>query len=442
MTNDNESETRDSESERGTDHVDRRDGRRDGNVSSGEDGSPDVGRDRSRHRERDEPSADRRGDGAGAYERLYCEAIPSTVSIHATVETDDGTRPAGTGSGFVYDDHHVVTNQHVVTPPVVPRGGREDRRRDGHWSESEPSRKVVGRTVEIRFSEGEWRTGEVVGADAYTDLAVIRVESVPDYAVALPVADENPNPGQRVAALGNPMGLDGTITAGIVSGINRTTPTGSGFTIPDTVQTDAAINPGNSGGPLVTMDGSVVGVNRAKQGENIGFAISPAIVRRVVPELVANGEYRHSYLNVRTVNVSPTVAEANDLDEPAGVLVVDVRLGPASGGLRGCRGTRVVRGHDVPVGGDVIVGISGRQVRSYEELMRYLITETEPDEAVTVELIRDGQRLEERITLGERPAPGTDSNRQPRARPDDSEAGSDDSGQRWDDDTGHDIPVR
>ncbi|WP_417448683.1 S1C family serine protease [Halorussus caseinilyticus] len=267
-------------------------------------------------------------DEERTYERLYDEAIPSTVSVYATVETDDGTRPSGTGSGFVYDDGHVVTNQHVVAPPVRgPRGGPNGRRQR---RQSDSGKSVVGRTVEIRFSEGEWRTGEVVGADAYTDLAAVRVEDVPAYAEPLPVADENPVPGQRVAALGNPMGLDGTITAGIVSGVNRTTPTEAGFTIPDAIQTDAAINPGNSGGPLVTTDGEVVGVNRAKQGENIGFAVSPAIVTRVVPELVASGEYRHSYLNVRTVNVSPTVAEANDLDEPAGVLVADVRLGPAA----------------------------------------------------------------------------------------------------------------
>jgi S1-C subfamily serine protease len=262
-----------------------------------------------------------------------------------------------------------------------------------------------------------------VGADAYTDLAVVRVPDVPEYAVPLPVADENPVPGQRVAALGNPMGLDGTITAGIVSGTNRTTPTGvglggGGFTIPDAIQTDAAINPGNSGGPLVTLDGEVVGVNRAKQGENIGFAVSPAILARVLPELVERGAYRHSYLNVSTVDVSPTVAEANGLDEPTGVLVVDVRRGPASGGLVGCRGTRRVRGHEVPVGGDVVVGVSGREVRSHEELLRYLITETEPDETVPVELIRNGERVTERVTLGERPQTSAESE-------DDSRSGTD-----------------
>ena len=348
------------------------------------------------------------------YERLYEEAIPSVVSIYVTAETDgsrsdrggpdgggnpghspDGPRRSGAGSGFVYDgEGHLVTNQHVVSPPR--RRGRP-RSRGG----------AVGRRVDVRFSEGDWRTGEVVGVDPYTDLAVVRVEELPAYADPLPIAASNPAPGRRVAALGNPMGLDGTITKGIVSGTNRSTPSGAGFTIPDAIQTDAAINPGNSGGPLVTTRGEVVGVNRAKQGENIGFAVSPDIVNRVVPELIANGAYRHSYLNVRTVDVSPTVAEANELDEPTGVLVVDVRLGPASGGLRGCRGSRVVRGRDVPVGGDVIVGVDGRPVRSHEELTRYLITETSPDESVSVDLIRDGERLTERVTLAERPRPGT-----------------------------------
>lgn len=147
---------------------------------------------------------------------------------------------------------------------------------------------------------------------------------------------------------------------------------------------------------------------------------------------------------------SPTVAEANDLDEPAGVLVVDVRLGPASGGFKGCRGTRVVRGQEVPVGGDVIVGIADRPVRSHEALMRYLITETEPDESVTVQLIRDGERIDEELTLGEHLAPGTDSNRQPRARPGDSDGRSDDNNRSSDgrsgdndrSDDGRDIPIR
>ncbi len=157
-------------------------------------------------------------------------------------------------------------------------------------------------------------------------------------------------------------------------------------------------------------------MNRAKGGENVGFAISPAIVSRVVPELVASGRYRHPYLKVSTVDVSPTVAEANDLDEPTGVLVVDVRLGPSSGALVGCGGTTVVRGREVPVGGDVIVGVDGEPVRSHEEQTRYLLTETEPGEQVTVDLVRDGRRLTEQLTLGERSPNSGGSGRRIRVR--------------------------
>ncbi len=310
------------------------------------------------------------------YEQLYSETIPSVVSIYVTPHVTEGVR-GGAGSGFVYDyDGHVVTNQHVV-------GGADE--------------------VELRFSEGDWRTARVIGRDENTDLAVVEVADVPAYATPLPIATEAPKPGQQVAALGNPMGLDGTITTGIVSGTNRSLPTGNGFVIPDTVQTDAAINPGNSGGPLVTLDGDIVGVNRARQGDGIGFAISAAIVSRVVPDLIADGRYRHPFFKISTIDVSPRVAEANDLSETGGVLVVDVRLGPASGALVGCDAVRVLRGREIPVGGDVIVGVDGHDVRSHEELMRYLITETSPDEQVEVVLIRDGRRMTDVVTLGERP---------------------------------------
>ncbi|WP_227377036.1 S1C family serine protease [Haladaptatus halobius] len=311
------------------------------------------------------------------YEQLYTETIPSVVSVYVTPRNVAGRARSGAGSGFVYDrEGHVVTNHHVVS-------GSDE--------------------VELRFSQGDWRSGGVVGRDIDTDLAVVQVADLPEYANPLPVAADEPKPGQRVAALGNPMGLDGTITTGIVSGTNRSLPTGNGFAIPDTVQTDAAINPGNSGGPLVTLDGEVVGVNRARQGDNIGFAISAAIVGRVVPDLIADGYYRHPYLKVSTLDVSPLVAEANGLAETGGVLVVDVRLGPASGALVGCEAVRVLRGREIPVGGDVIVGVDDRAVRSHEELMRYLITETHPGEVVEVKLVRDGRRTTEPVTLGERP---------------------------------------
>ena len=309
------------------------------------------------------------------YTELYSRTVPSVVSVYLA---PGGERtPGGAGSGFVYDERgYVLTNAHVV--------GTDDE-------------------VDLRFSEGDWRVGTVEGTDTYTDLAVVFVEELPEYATPLPVAGENPEPGEPVAAFGNPMGLDGTMTTGVVSGTSRSTPTGNGFAIPDTIQTDAAINPGNSGGPLVTLDGTVVGVNRAKSGDNIGFAISPRILRRVAPALVEDGTYRHSYLRVRTVDVSPTVAAANGLEEPGGVLVVDVGHGPARSALRASRGTRRARGREVPVGGDVIVGIDGHPIASHEELTRYLVTETEPGQVVEVELLRDSRPRTERVELGERP---------------------------------------
>lgn len=183
------------------------------------------------------PVAERAMDAPHEFEQLYGEAIPAVVSIYVTPPEGTDPRRANAGSGFVYNAGYVVTNHHVV-------GAAMD--------------------VELRFSDGEWTTGSVVGRDAHTDLAVIHADDLPADAEPLSIATEPPAPGQPVAALGNPMGLDGTITTGVVSGINRSTPTGNGFAIPDTVQTDAAINPGNSGGPLLTLDGEVVGVNRAK----------------------------------------------------------------------------------------------------------------------------------------------------------------------------------
>ena len=309
------------------------------------------------------------------YTELYRTAIESVVSIHDTARSGRGSQ----GSGFVYDEAgHLVTNHHVV--------GDADR-------------------LEVRFSEGDWATGEVVGTDFYTDLAVVEVDSLPAYADPLAVAAENPEPGQPVAALGNPFGLHGTITTGIVSGIGRSMTTGSGFAIPDAVQTDAAINPGNSGGPLITPEGEVVGVNRAKTGENIGFALSPAIVSRVVPALIESGTYPHSYLQVRTIDVSPTVARANGLDEPRGILVIDVGDGPSGGVLRGCREVAIDGDAKVPVGGDVIVGLEGREIRSHEELVSHLIRETEPGQPVGVTVLRDGEVVQLDVTLGSRPAP-------------------------------------
>jgi S1-C subfamily serine protease len=317
------------------------------------------------------------------HERLYDATVPSVVSLYR----DAGQR--GAGSGFLYDDGHALTNEHVV----------RDRRR-----------------VDVRFHDGSWEAGTVVGSDAYTDLAVVRLDDRPADAIPLPVADEAsyPRPGQPVAALGNPLGLEGSVTTGVVSGVDRSMPTSGGFSIPDVVQTDAPINPGNSGGPLVAADDDgypVVGVNRAKSGDNIGFAVSARVVSTVVPALVAEGRYRHSYLCVGSLDVTPRIADANGLDEPRGVIVVDVRRQTGGDRIEGSRPRRHADGTTVPVGGDVIVGIEGRPVRSHEELTRRLLTDTEPGCPVTLDVVRRGREVTVETVPAERPVVADDRRR-------------------------------
>jgi S1-C subfamily serine protease len=316
------------------------------------------------------------------YEQLYSATVPSVVSLYR-----DAGR-SGAGSGFVYDDGHVLTNEHVV----------RDRRR-----------------VDVRFHDGSGETGTVVGSDVYTDLAVVRVDDRPADATPLPTAGEEdyPRPGQHVAALGNPLGLDGSLTTGVVSGVDRSMRTSGGFSIPDVVQTDAPINPGNSGGPLVAAGGDypVVGVNRAKSGDNIGFAVSARVVSAVVPELLAEGRFRHSYLRVSTLDVTPRIADANGLDDPRGVIVVDVREQTGGDRLVGCRSRRRVGQTAVPVGGDVIVGLEGTPVRSHEELTRLLLTETRPGQPVSLDVVRNGRERTIETVPVERPVSTDDRQR-------------------------------
>ena len=309
------------------------------------------------------------------YTELYRDTIDSVVMLR--VSTDTG---AVGGSGFVYDGRgHVVTNEHVVAGADM---------------------------VEVRFHDGEWRTGRVVGTDVYSDLAVVHIADPPDEAEPLPIADSTPRPGERVVALGSPFGLEGSITSGIVSGVNRSMRTENGFSIPDTVQTDAAINPGNSGGPLVSTSGAVVGVNRARGGENVGFAISAAIVERVVPALVREGRFEHPFMGVLTLEVTPTVAEANGLSEPTGLLVVETPSGgPADGVLQPARSETTINGQTFPTDGDVIVAVDGRPIADHQALSRFLVLQTRPGDTLDVTVLRNGSRRTVSFELGTRPSP-------------------------------------
>lgn len=313
------------------------------------------------------------------YTKLYTQTIDSVVEI--TVRTPRGQSQ---GSGFVYNEAgYIVTNQHVV--------GEADR-------------------VQVRFRTGAWRTARVVGTDVYTDLAVVKVESFPAGVDPLPVARSDPRPGQPVVALGSPLGYEGSITHGIVSGVNRSMRTARGFSIPDTIQTDAPINPGNSGGPLVSLNGTVLGVNRAKKGDNLGFAISADVVRRVVPRLIETGSYHHSFMGIQTAQVTPLIAEVNDLPAARGVMVVRVlEDGPSAGSLQPAALARTESGATVPVGGDVIVSVDGHTIRSQQALAQYLLLQTTPGETISVTALRDGERVTETITLGRRPELRADS---------------------------------
>lgn len=310
-----------------------------------------------------------------AYTDVYREAIGSV----GLVRVYDDSGALSQGSGFVFRDNFVVTNQHVV---------------DG------------GTTFEVEFKEGEWVAASLVGSDVYSDLAVLRLLDRPDYAEPLSFVSREPPVGTRVVVLGAPFGLSHSVSAGIISGQDRSLPSGTGFRIADAIQTDAAVNPGNSGGPLVNLDGEVVGVINSGGGENIGFAISAGLCRRVLPALVDRGEYDHAFMGVRLLGVSPTVAKANDLEQAQGVLVVEVMDGgPSAGVLQSCPETQTVDGTRVPVGGDVIVSMGGQPTPTTGALSEYLALKGSPGETIPVTVLRDGTRTTVELTLGERPEP-------------------------------------
>jgi len=321
------------------------------------------------------PPTAQEGDGGSAtttgpspYTRVYRETIDSVL----LVETDQGS-----GTGWVYDETHVVSNAHVVGEATA---------------------------VDLRTRDGSWYTGEVVGTDRNSDLAVIEAESLPDAATPLSLAETPATIGQEVVAIGNPFDLDGSVTTGVVSGTDRSIPAPTGFSIPDAIQTDAAVNPGNSGGPLMALDGRVVAIINSGGGDNIAFGISAALARRVLPALIETGSFEHSFLGVSVATVTPAVAEANGLAEPRGLLVVSIAPdGPVDGVLQPSEDAETVDGGRVPVGGDVLLAIDGTQTGTTEALGSYLALETRPGDTVSLTILRDGEERTVEVELGTRP---------------------------------------
>ncbi len=321
---------------------------------------------------------------------VYQKVLPSVVNIDV-----EGVEASifGSGSGFIYDAQgHIVTNNHVVE---------------------------VAREIWVTFYDGTVARARVVGRDVYSDLAVIRVEAPPELLRPAELGDSDTlRVGQKVVAIGNPFGLRGTMTLGVISALGRALETPTRFQIPDVIQTDAAINPGNSGGPLVDLQGRVIGVNSAIRTDptvgsvnvGIGFAIPVNTVKRVVPQLIREGRARYPYLGITStgaISLAELRARGYDVPTTRGVLIQEVPPdGPAArAGLRG--GTREVqvRGVRIRLGGDIITAIEGHPVASFDDLVSYLVNHTEVGQTVTLTILRDGREQQVRVTLGERPSP-------------------------------------
>jgi S1-C subfamily serine protease len=325
---------------------------------------------------------------------VYESAGPAVVNISTVVIAYDFfMRPVpqegGTGSGFVYDaDGHIVTNYHVVEN---------------------------AEELSVTLADGEVYPAEIVGVDPSNDLAVVRidVESLPQP-VALGDSD-GLRVGEFVVAIGNPFGLERTLTVGVISSLGRVIQSPDGRFIGEAIQTDAAINPGNSGGPLLDLEGRVIGVNSqiispSRASAGIGFAVPVNTVKRVVPQLIAQGRYAHPWLGVEPLSLTPERAQAfreagMDVPVDKGLLMIEVVPGgPADqAGIRG--GDRIVQLGNVrlPLGGDIITAINGEAVDDLQELTVYLETQTQVGDTVEVTIFRGSVEQSIAVTLAERP---------------------------------------
>jgi len=323
--------------------------------------------------------------------RIYREMSPAVVHITSTAVGYDfffnQIPQRGTGSGFIINEQgYIVTNNHVV----------EDTQ-----------------SLEVTLANGKKIPARLVGRDPNNDLAVIKIDAPGEKLQAARLGNsEQLQIGQITIAIGNPFGLDRTVTTGVVSSLKRTLRAPNGREIRDVIQTDAAINPGNSGGPLLNSRGEVIGINTAIFSPSptggsvgIGFAIPVNTANRFVPELIAKGRVSHPYLGIRGANVTPELSQLLSLPVQQGVLVilVEPRSPADQAGIRG--GDRRVRvgNRILMVGGDLIVGIDGQKVETNDKLVAYLDDHKRVGQTVELEILRQDQRLKLSATLGEEP---------------------------------------
>lgn len=350
----------------------------------------------------------------GTLENIYTTVSPSVVNIRVVQQVSasngDTTQIPGfpffslpqeqqpqqqyqsaLGSGFVWDQQgHIVTNNHVVA-------GADK--------------------IEVTFSDGAIVPATLVGADPDSDLAVLKVDVSADQLHPVQMADSSAvKVGELAIAIGNPFGLEGTMTTGIISAVGRSLPSDEAavqsYTIPDIIQTDAPINPGNSGGVLIDAQGQVLGVTSAiespvRASSGVGFAIPSAIVQNVVPALIKEGKYVHTWLGISGTTLVPDLAKAMNLDAgQRGALIEEVMpSSPAEkAGLRGSSQQVRIDGQNATVGGDVITAIDGQQVLQMDDLIAYLARSTKVDQKVTLSLLRDGKQKTLDVSLAARPS--------------------------------------
>jgi serine protease Do len=345
----------------------------------------------------------------GVLEQVYAQVNPSVVNIQVVMTASASSQSQGfpfgplvpqvpqqqsaLGSGFVWDTQgHIVTNYHVV----------------------EGADKIS-----VTFADGATVPAEVTGTDLNSDLAVLKVDVPADQLRPVQMADSTlVKVGELAIAIGNPFGLQNTMTLGIISALGRTLPAqataaqGQYYSIPNIIQTDAPINPGNSGGVLVDDTGSVIGVTAAiesavQSNAGIGFVIPSQIVEKVVPALIDTGHYDHPWIGISGTSLVPELATAMDLSaDQRGALVIEVvPNSPADqAGLMGSTKQVQINGQAVPVGGDVIVSVDGQPVQDFEDLIAYLADSTQVGQTITLQVLRDGSTETIDLTLAARPS--------------------------------------
>ena len=306
--------------------------------------------------------------------------------VQVNIRSDNAINNRGNmGSGFVYkDDGYIITNHHVV----------DDAER-----------------VTVTFLDGESYIAKIIGTDADLDIAVLKVEIGSTYLQPIPIGDSSHlKVGEPIAAIGNPFGLSGSMTSGIISQIGRLLPQDSGYSIPDVIQTDAAINPGNSGGPLLNMKGEVVGMNTAIQsatGEftGVGFAVPSNTIKKVVPVLIRDGIFHHPWMGISGSDVDPDLAKIRELNSSKGFLIATVIEGsPANAaGLQGVTITKEIDGREYPLDGDIIIKIDDIVVRKISDILIHLQREKSIGDELIMTVNRDGTMIEAVLVLGERP---------------------------------------